>query len=881
MNTVTFTLNDGPAWATYEEGESLLDVLRDRLGVTSAKNGCGTGACGACTVLVNGKVRRACTLTPAKVEGKSVVTVEGLPQPQAEMVATSLAHCGAVQCGFCTPGMVVTATALLLRNPDPDEAAIRKALRGNLCRCTGYARIVEGVGDAARRLREGMGPPPPPVGGAVGQPACRESDLRRAMGTHAFVDDVRLPGMLHGAVVLPPVARARILAVDPAPALAVAGVVRVITAADVPGERLQGMIRRDWPIYVAVGEETRYVGDVLALVVGESRAAARAGASAVALDLDELPPVTCPADALAVGAPLIHPGGNELSTPQVSRGDRAEARRDSVHQAHDVFTVPSVEHAFLEPESALAVPASWSGALPDPFPASVGGTLTVLSATQGPFSDRRQIAALLDLPVEDVRIVQVPPGGGFGGKEDLSVQHHAALAALLCERPVNVTLSRDESIRIHPKRHAMQVEMSIGCDENGNLTFCDAALIADTGAYASMGAEVVERATVHATGPYRFRAVHLVGHTVYTNNPPAGAMRGFGVPQVAFAVEALIDRLADATGIDRLDMRMLNGLRSGWEFATGQVLEDDVRFLDTLEAVRDVYRQALEEGRAVGVASAIKNVGIGVGVPDLGRARLEVQGGRVVVFSGAACMGQGLEQVLRNVTSGELGIGPSQVDVVLGDTAITPDAGVTTASRQTHLTGAACLIACRDLLQAAEAAGSIGALDGKSFAAEFGPLTHSITDPALSPRSHVAFGFATQVVILDSDGGVERIVTALDGGQVVNPLGVRGQAEGGTAMGLGYALSEELTFDQGMPTALDMARLGLPRATDIPPMRLILLPGAPRGVGCAGNPLGAKGVGEVTAIPTAPAVAAAYRMHTGKPLTSLPLDLDAKDKGKR
>jgi len=879
MRTIDFELNGARIRQAYLEGERLLDVLRDRLDVTSVKNGCGTGACGSCTVLVEGKIRRACTLDPAKVEGKSVLTVEGLPQPHAMMVVACLAHGGAVQCGFCTPGMVVAGTALLLRDPEPDDVAIRKALRGNLCRCTGYARIVEAVNDAGRRLRDGLGPPPPPAGGAVGSPACREGDLRRALGTHPFVDDVRVPGMLYGAVVLSPLARARVRAIDSAAALELPGVVRVITARDVPGERLQGMIRRDWPIYIDIGEQTRYVGDALALVVGESRAAARAGAAAVALDLEELPAVTRPEDALAEGAPAIHPGGNELSTPRVTRGDMAGARGDSTHVASDVFSVPSIEHAFLEPESALAVPASFEGALPAPFPADAPGTLTVLSATQGPFSDRRQIASLLGLAEDRVRVVLVPPGGGFGGKEDLSVQHHAALAAMICDRPVNVTLSRAESIRTHPKRHAMRVEMSIGCDADGNLTFCQADVLADTGAYASLGAEVVERATVHATGPYRFLAVDLVGHTVYTNNPPAGAMRGFGVPQVAFAVEALIDRLADASGIDRLDMRMINGLRAGWEFATGQVLEDDVRFLDTLEAVRDTYRRTLEEGRAVGIASAIKNVGIGVGVPDLGRARVEVRGDRIVVYSGAACMGQGLEQVLRNVTSGELGIDPRLVDVVLGDTAITPDAGVTTASRQTHLTGAACLIACRDLLRAADAAGAIGSLDGRSFAAEYGPPTHAVTDPIPDPRSHVAFGFATQVVILDDAGDIERIVTALDAGQVVNPLGVVGQAEGGTAMGLGYALSEGLTFEAGMPAVLDMARLGLPRTTDIPPMQMFLLPGAPPGQGGSGNPLGAKGVGEVTAIPTAPAVAAAHRMRTGKPLTSLPLDL--KDTRKR
>ncbi len=877
MTTIRFELDGAPVSPVCHDGDTLLDVLRERLGVTSAKNGCGTGACGACTVLVNGRVRRACTLDPAKVEGRAVTTVDGLPQPQALMVATCLAHGGAVQCGFCTPGMVVAATALLVRKPEPSAADVRKALRGNLCRCTGYARIVDGVLEAAHRLRERKGPPPPPPGGGIGKPACREGDLRRALGAHPFVDDVRLPGMLFGAVVLAGVARARLQALDTVPAQRLSGVERVITARDVPGERLHGMIRRDWPAYVALGEEVRYVGDVLALVVATSRAAARAGADAVVADLELLPPLTCPAEALAPGAPALHEGGNLLSNPQVERGDMVAARETSVHVISDTFHTPAVEHAFLEPESSLAIPASWDGPLPEPFPADARGTLTVLSATQGVFSDRKQIAPMLGLADAQVRVVLVPPGGGFGGKEDLAVQHHAALAAWLCDRPVNVTLSRDESIRVHPKRHAMTVAMTVGCDVDGTLTFCDADVVSDTGAYASLGAEVTERATVHAAGPYRFGAVRLVGRCVYTNNPPAGAMRGFGVPQVAFALEALVDRLADAVEIDRLDLRLRNGLRPGWAFATGQVLEEDVRFLATLEAVRDVYQEALDAGRSVGLACAIKNVGIGVGVPDVGRVRAEVRGGRVVLFTGAACMGQGLEQVLRNIAVETLQLPAAHIDVVMGDTATTPDSGVTTASRQTYLTGAACLLACQQLGEAAT--GGIEALEGQAFAAEFGPPTHGITDPAEPPRSHAAFGFASQVAILDEDGRVERLVMALDGGQVINPLGVQGQAEGGVAMGLGYALTEGLQYDAGVPTVTDMARLGLPRSSDVPEIEVILLPGAPPGVGASGSPLGAKGVGEVTAIPVAPAVAAAYRVRTGEPLTTLPLVLKTK-KGK-
>ena len=873
MENLSFFLDGRAIESPCDEGERLLDLLRDRLGVVAAKNGCGTGACGSCTVLVDGKVRRACTLVAAKVEGKTVLTAAGLPEPQGTMVAACLAHGGAVQCGFCTPGIVVSAVALLLRNDEPDEAAVRKTLRGHICRCTGYARVVAGVLEAARRLRSGEEPPPPPPGGAVGRPACRPDDLRRARGAQAFVDDVRMEGQWFGAPVLARVPRARIHSIDPAPALALEGVERVITAADIPGERHVGMIHIDWPMYVAPGETSRYVGDVLALVVARSRRAAREGAAAVAVDLEELPPITSPEDALADSAPALHPGGNLLTNPRLERGQLEAARAISAHVARDTFELPFVEHAFLEPESALAVPASWTGPLPQPLPADTRGTLTVLSGTQGPFADRRQIASVLAVEPEAVRIVLVPPGGGFGGKEDLSVQHHAALAAVLCDRPVNVTLTREESILVHPKRHAMSVRMAVGCDSEGNLTFCDARITGDTGAYASMGGEVVERSTVHATGPYRFDAVRLEGRTVYTNNPPAGAMRGFGVPQVVFAVEALIDRLADASAIDRLEIRRRNGLRPGWAFASGQILEPDVRFIETLDAVQAAYDQARTAGKAVGLASAIKNVGIGVGVPDMGRVRLEVHGGRVVVFSGAACMGQGVELVLRNVVCGSLDLPSSAVDVHLGDTATTPEAGVTTASRQTYLTGGACLIAARALAEAAEAAGSLEALEGREFPAEFGPATHAVDSEELNPRTHVAFGFASQVVILDEEGKIERIVTGVDAGCVVNPLGVQGQVEGGTAMGLGYALSEDLAVVDGVPRHTNMAKLGLPRATDVPPMEIHLLPGAPPGAGGSGNPLGAKGVGEVSAIPTAPAVAAAYRTHTGRALTSLPLKL--------
>ncbi len=875
MAAIRFHLDGAPVEVTPAEGDKLLDLLRDRLGVTTIKNGCGTGACGACTVLVDGRVRRACTLRPERVAGCQIVTAAGLPARPREMLAACLAHGGAVQCGFCTPGMLVAGVALLLGDPDPDEAAIRKALRGNLCRCTGYAAIVAAVSEAARRLRDDQPPPPPPEGGAVGAPSCREGDLRRALGSHPFVDDVRVPGMRHGAVVLAGVARGRLRALDPAPALAVPGVERVITADDVPGQRHTGMIHDDWPIYVAVGEETRYVGDALALVVGTTRAAARAGAEALEPELEPLPPLTRPAQALADGAPALHPGGNLLSHSVVRRGDAAAARDATVHRAEDTFSLPVVEHAFLEPESALALPASYDGPLPAPFPADCRGTLTVLSATQGPFSDRRQIASLLGCPEGDVRVVLVPPGGGFGGKEDLSVQHHAALAAVVCGRPVNVTFTRRESILVHPKRHAMTVRTAIGCDADGTLTTCEADIVADTGAYASLGGEVTERAVVHATGPYRFAAVELHGRAVYTNNPPAGAMRGFGVPQVAFAVEALIDRLADACGIDRLDFRARNALRPGWTFSTGQVLEEDVRFVETLEAIRPAYREALAASKTVGLAGAIKNVGIGVGVPDLGRARLEVRGGRIVAYSGAACMGQGIEPVLRNVVCDVVGVAPGDVDVVLGDTGCTPDAGVTTASRQTYLTGTACRLAAAELVEA-RGAGDLAALEGRAFAAEFGPPTDAITAEVEVPRSHVAFGFATQLVVLADDGGIERIVTALDAGVVVNPLGVRGQVAGGTVMALGYALSEDLGLQDGIPAHTSMARLGLPRTTDVPPLDVILLDGAEPGAGASGSPLGAKGIGEVTAIPTAPAVAAAYRQRSGLALTALPLPKEAR-----
>jgi xanthine dehydrogenase molybdenum-binding subunit len=630
--------------------------------------------------------------------------------------------------------------------------------------------------------------------------------------------------------------------------------VAVVTWRDVPGERRQGLITRDWPLFVAEGEATCYVGDVLAAVAAETRSAAREAAALVTVEYEVKEPVTDPGAALAPGAPAIHEGGNLLSTSVIRRGDVDAALAGAAHVVSDTFATQRVEHAFLEPEAALAVPEP--GGPDDPV------RLRVYSPGQGAWEDRRQLASFLGLPEEAVRVTSVPAGGAFGGKEDLGVQGQAALLARISGRPVLISLSRRESLRFHPKRHPMTIEASLGSDADGHLVALRARMVGDTGAYASVGAKVLERAAGHACGAYRIPNVDIEARAVYTNNPPSGAMRGFGVPQATFAIEGLLDALAERLGIDGWEIRWRNALESGDRFGTGQSLGPGVGLRRTLLAVRDAYRSA----RYAGIACGAKNTGIGNGMVERGRVILRAEiDGTITLFHSWTEMGQGIHTALRQIAAQELGLPADRIRMVV-DTERELDTGETTASRATVLGGQAVLDAARQL-KAALVDPDLGALAGREFAGEFAVTwTTPLDEDTPNPITHLAYGWATQVAILDDEGRLVRVVAAQDVGRAINPLALEGQVEGGVHMGMGYALSEEFVVAGGIPVTQTLKSLGIIPAASMPVVEVILVEEEqPEG------PYGAKGAGEAVLVPTAAAIAGALRAFDGIPRRRLPM----------
>jgi aldehyde oxidoreductase len=866
---VSFTLNGKTTTVSYEEGEHLLGVLREGCGVTSVKDGCAPeGVCGCCTVLLDGKPALACLTNPQKVEGREVLTLDGLPDRQRRILADAFVREGAVQCGFCTPGIAMRAAHLLNRDLTGDRQRVTRALAGHLCRCTGYNRIVDAIQTAGEAWQSGtnVGDGPPrrphffgedyglgrssniPAADGVGASADRYRGRDQTLGAKDFVADIRVDGMLHGALVLSDHPRAKVLRIDTANASALPGVERTLTAADIPGVCNHGLIVHDWPLIIATGETTRCVGDVLALVVADSEHRARTAADAVAVEYEVLDPIDSPEAALASSAPAIHPGGNLLEVCSFSRGNVDDALEDSAHVVEETFTTQRIEHAFLEPEAALAVP--------------IDGGLKIYSQGQGVHDDQRQIAAVLGLETDAIEVELVSNGGAFGGKEDLSVQGHAALAAWLAQRPVRIVLTRKQSLRIHPKRHPITLHYTVGCDNDGRLTAVRARIVGDTGAYASVGAKVLERAAGHSCGPYRVPNVEAEARTVYTNNPPCGAMRGFGANQAAFAIEGILDRLAERVGIDGYDIRERNILNPGDRFATGQLMDESCGIRQTLEAVRNVYKGA----RTAGIACGIKNTGIGNGMEDIGRVAIEVLSeGRLEVLTGYTEMGQGLHTILRQVVAEETGLPP---EIMTVRTVSEPDieCGMTTASRATALCTAAGQIAARQLAGALQTS-TLENLIGRRYNGEF--ICNFTTAPGAvidDPITHMAFGFATQVVILAEDGTIEKVVAAHDVGRAINPQLCAGQIEGGVHMGLGYALSEDFPSTGGVPDSLKLRDLGILRAAHTPAIDVILIE-VPDGVGGYGS----KGVGEIGLVPTAGAVAAALYAHDGIRRTALPM----------
>lgn len=832
-----FTVN-GEERCTQED-KPLLRYLRDDLHLHSVKDGCSEGACGTCTIVVDGKAVKSCVLTTRRAAGKNILTLEGLSSREQEAFVYAFGAKGAVQCGFCTPGMVMAGKALIDKNPNPTEDEIKNAIRGNICRCTGYKKIIEGIELAAAILRGEAQIEDDLEKGeeyGVGSRAFRLDVREKVLGYGEYPDDVEMENMVYASAVRSRYPRARVLEIDCSQARALPGVLAVLTADDVPNNKV-GHLQQDWDVMIAKGDITRCVGDAICLVVAENRNILKEAKELVRVEYEVLEPVRSVWEAMAENAPRLHENGNLCQSRHVTRGDAKKALAESKYVVTQHYKTPFTEHAFLEPECAVA------------FPYKNG--VKVYSSDQGVYDTRKEISIMLGWEAERVVVENKLVGGGFGGKEDVSAQHIAALAALKVNRPVKVVFSRQESINFHPKRHAMEGTFTLGCDENGMFTGLDCEIYFDTGAYASLCGPVLERACTHSVGPYCYQNTDIRGFGYYTNNPPAGAFRGFGVCQSEFALECTINLLAEKAGLSPWEIRYRNAIEPGKVLPNGQIADCSTALKETLLAVKEAYEA--NPGRA-GIACAMKNAGVGVGLPDKGRAKLIVNHGIVELYSAASDIGQGCATVFVQIAAQTLGMKREQIRNMGSNSELAPDSGTTSGSRQTLISGEAVRMAAVELKKALdEAGGSLEALEGREFYAEFFEPTDKLGADVPFPKSHVAYGFATHVVILDDDGRVKEVYAAHDSGKVVNPISIQGQIEGGVLMGLGYALTEKFPLKDCVPQ-VKYGTLGLLRANQIPDIHAIYvekeeeLPFA----------YGAKGIGEIAAIPTAPAAQGAY-----------------------
>jgi selenium-dependent xanthine dehydrogenase len=829
---------------------SLLTYLRREAHIISVKNGCSPqAACGACTVELNGKPVLSCVTPMSKVVSGEVITPEGLETLIRNAFVVAFAEKGAVQCGFCTPGIVMRAKTLLDRNPDPTKKQIINALKNHLCRCTGYIKIIEAINYAAKIIRERRFVQLAAGDGRVGSRHIRYHVKELILGCRPFIADLFLPELTYGAFKFTDHPRARILSIDTRKARQLDGVLGVFTAGEIPGKRYVGLITKDWPLMVAEGETTHYIGDILAGVVAKQEDIARQAVLLIKVDYQVQKPINDPHEAMkAKSARVHHNRSNVLDTSYVKRGDAETVLEKSAYQVHHTFQTQKVEHGFLEPEACLAEP--WQDGV------------RVYSQGQGIYEDRRQIAQLLELAESNVIVKLVPNGGGFGGKEDLSIQGQTALFAYLLQKPVKVELTREESIRLHPKKHPIFLDYRLGCDEKGKLTALKARIVGDTGAYASVGAKVLERALGHACGAYHVPAVNIESYAVYTNNIPCGAMRGFGVNQVNFAMECCVDELCIKGGFDRWQFRYENALTEGAQTATGQELTGGVGVKKTLQAVKTFYDKA----KYAGLACGIKNAGIGNGMRDESTVRIEIiSAEKILIHHGWTEMGQGINTIAIQTVCEETAL-PPEIFEVISETVSETQAGMTTASRATSLLCKAIIDACSELKEDLKRH-VLSNLRGKQYMGSW--CCDWTTKPSEKKKkiiTHYSYSYATQLVVLDEDGKIECIYAAHDAGKIMNPTLFEGQIQGAVHMGLGYTLSEEFVEHECVPESYRLQACGILHAKDMPKVKVIGIE-----VKDPVGPYGAKGVGEIGLVPTAPAVANAFFSFDQKRRYTLPI----------
>ncbi|MBO4903231.1 MAG: selenium-dependent xanthine dehydrogenase [Lachnospiraceae bacterium] len=829
--------------------KKLLRFLRDDLHLTAAKDGCSEGACGTCTVLVDGQKVKACVPLLSKLEGKKILTVEGIDPEEMRVYEHCFAQAGAVQCGFCIPGMIISAKSLLDVNKNPTRKDVKAAIKGNLCRCTGYRKIEDAILLAADFFREKKEIPAAPSQLHMNEHAKRIDAAEKVNGKGIYTDDIYLPGMLYGKCLYSKYPRAVINAIRVEKALAHPDCVEILTKEDVP-YNLIGHLKQDWDVMMGVGDTTKYLGNVLAVVASNKQEALDEILSLIEVDYTELKPVTSPYDALRGDAPLLHPDGNVMSRANLVRGNADQAIANSKYVVTRKYKTPWQEHGFMEPECCVALPEGEDG-------------LLIYTTSQSIYDVQRECAQMLKLPPEKVHVHAPLVGGGFGGKEDMTVQPYAALLAWVLKQPVKIKYSRQESLAYHVKRHPMEMEFTTACDENGILTAMKGIIIADTGAYASLGGPVLHRACTHAAGPYNYQNIDIFGMSVYTNNVVAGAFRGFGVTQSCFATEMNINLLAEMVGLDPWEFRRRNAIKPGDILPNGQTADPNTNMEACLDAVKDIFYQ----NKYAGIACGFKNSGTGMGKKDIGRVLLSVEDGKIHIRTSASCMGQGIGQMVLTEICHVTDLDPALFVFENADTVRTPDAGTSTASRQTVMTGEAARRAGEKLKLAMQGK-TVSDLNGMEFFGEFSAITDPLGAIKENPVSHISYSYGVQVVILNEEGRIEKAVSAFDVGTPVNIQSVEGQIEGGMLMGIGYGVTEKFECVDGYPKSR-FGTIGFMRADAAPELDVILC--EPKEEDKLQYSLGAKGCGELCMIPTAPACALAYYRYDGKFRQELPL----------